>query len=165
MRKVVHMASNIGSIWMKRWQYFAFKHVRFLFNSYHYGTIMASHVDMIVRPPAWENCLALEPKSDCVLGRWGLRGIVEWLGKWNWLELPTNGGIKYQEKDVCQQRLTFFIFFPLEVKLESFGKSESRGAHRSLVEPSLTPVTLRQPDHIIRTHRSSDRSCESRCHK
>lgn len=32
-----HMASNIGSIWMNMWQAFAFKHVRFLFNSYHYG--------------------------------------------------------------------------------------------------------------------------------
>lgn len=78
---------------------------------------MASHGDMIVRPPAWENCLALEPKSDCVLGRWGFRGIVEWLGKWNWLELPTNGGIK--DKDVCQQRLTFFIFFSDSSPLES----------------------------------------------
>ena len=44
------------------------------------------------------------------------------------VELPTNGGI--EDKDVCQQRLTFFIFFLLEVKLESFGKSESRGAHK-----------------------------------
>ena len=51
---------------------------------------MASHGGMIVRPPAWENCLALEPKSVCVLGRWGLGALWNSLGSgigWNYQPL------------------------------------------------------------------------------
>ena len=51
--------------------------------------------------------LSFGAKIGLRFGPMGFRGSVEWLGKWNWLELPTN----WLDKDVCQQRLTFFIFF------------------------------------------------------
>lgn len=85
---------------------------------------MASHGGMIVRPPAWENCLALEPKSACVLGRWGLGAL--WIGVgsgigWNCQQRGYQGPRCLPTKaDMAEIVSSFFL---LEVKLESFGKS------------------------------------------